>query len=153
MTDRHLDGLATLITVFSITRDPWCIVAGAATALHTGDWRGVQDIDVIVSVEDARRLIASGAVIDRTDGGSAPYRSVVYATINAPMPIDLFAGFEIHSGGEWWPVAPTPTPFETPVGTVYVPNLREQLDITRRLGRPKDLARIWRLENLLQTSP
>jgi hypothetical protein len=61
MTDQHLDGLITLITAFSVTRDPWCIIAGAATALHTGEWSDVHDIDVVVSVDDAGRLIASGA--------------------------------------------------------------------------------------------
>jgi hypothetical protein len=69
------------------------------------------------------------------------------------MPIDVFAEFEVFAGGSWRPVHPTPTPIEHNAGTVYVPSLREQLDITRKLGRPKDLARIARLESLLATSP
>lgn len=149
MTDRYLDALATLIDAFSITRDPWCIIAGAATALHTRDWTDVHDIDVVVSVADARRLVASAGFIDRTDGGTHVYRSEVYATRPGPVEIDIFGDFEICVGGDWTPVMPTPIAIETPGGTVFVPGLQEQLAITRMLGRPKDSPRIEKLERLL----
>jgi len=152
--DRHINGLRHTLDLLSLAKSPWCIIAGSATALYTRDWSDVLDIDVIVAVDEARRLIASGTFTDHTDGGSSRYRSVVYATNdNGPMPIDICADFEVHVDGSWRPVRPTPTPIDTPAGTIYVPSLREQLEITRLLGRPKDAPRIARLEALLATSP
>jgi hypothetical protein len=153
MTHPHLAALATLIDAFSVAQDPWCLVAGAATAIYTSDWTDVSDIDVIVSVADARRLIASSGFIDRTDGGNSTYRSAVYATRPGAVEIDVFCDFEINVGGAWTRVSPTPVAIETTVGTVFVPSIKEQLAITQMLGREKDKPRIGRLERLLATSP
>lgn len=149
MTDRHLAGLSTLIDAFSVTRDRWCIIAGAATALHTSDWTDVSDIDVVVSVADANRLIASAGFVDRTDGGNGTYRSAIYATRRGEVEIDVFGDFEICVSDFWTPVMPTPVAIETPAGTVFVPTVEQQLAITKMLGRPKDSPRIARLERLL----
>ena len=149
MTDRHLVALATLISTFSGSKDPWCIIAGAATALHTNDWTDVSDIDVVVSVADARHLVATGGFVDRTDGGKGVYRSKVYATRPGPVEIDVFGDFEICARGVWTPVMPTPVAIETAVGTVFVPSIPQQLAITQMLGREKDKPRIARLEQLL----
>ena len=142
--------MTELISVMSPTQDPWCIVSGAATALHTADWSDVRDIDVVVSLADAHRLIARSGFIDRTDGGNAVYRSKVYATRLGSAEIDIFADFEICAAGAWTRINPLPVPVVTPVGTVYIPELREQIAITRMLGRAKDGPRIVKLEKLLQ---
>jgi hypothetical protein len=142
--------MTELINALSVTQDPWCIVAGAATALHTGDWSDVRDIDVVVSLPDAHRLIARSGFIDRTDGGNDAFRSKVYATRPGPVEIDIFADFEICTAVEWSRIDPVPVPIETPAGTIYVPEVREQLAITRMLGRAKDGPRIIKLEKLLR---
>jgi hypothetical protein len=142
--------MTELINAMSRAQDPWCIVAGAATALHTGDWADVHDIDVVVSLPDAHRLIALSEFIDRTDGGNDVYRSKVYATLLGPVEIDIFAEFEICAAGAWTRINPLPIPVVTPAGRVYVPELREQIAITRMLGRAKDGPRIVKLEKLLQ---
>lgn len=142
--------MTELINALSTTQDPWCIVTGAATALHTGDWSDVRDIDVVVSLPDARRLIARSGFIDRTDGGNDAFRSKVYATRPGPVEIDIFANFEICAAGVWSRIDPFPVPIVTPAGTVYVPEIRKQIAITRMLGRAKDRPRIIKLENLLQ---
>lgn len=138
--------MTVLIEALAATRDAWCIVAGAATAIHTGDWSDVQDIDVVVSLSDAHRLIARSGFIDRTDGGNAFYRSSVFATRPGSVEIDIFADFEICVAGVWSSVRPRPTPVETPAGTVFVPEVHEQLAMTRMLGREKDDTRIRKLE-------
>ena len=138
--------MTALSEALSATRDAWCIVAGAATAIHTGDWSDVQDIDVVVSQADARRLIAHSGFIDRTDGGNAVYRSSIFATRPGSVEIDICADFEICVAGVWSSVRPTPTPVETPAGTVSVPEIHEQLALTRMLGRQKDGPRIRKLE-------
>jgi hypothetical protein len=144
-----LPALATLITAFSVMQEPWCIIAGAATALHTGDWSDVHDIDVVVSVADARHLVNAAGFVDRTDGGTNVYRSAIYATRPGPVEIDIFGDFEICVGGIWTPVMPTSVAIDTPVGTVFVPRVQEQLAITRMLGREKDRLRIAKLERLI----
>lgn len=149
MTHPHLVGLTALIDAFTASSDPWCIIAGAATALHTSDWSDVHDIDVVVSVADACRLVAGCGFVDRSDGGNGTYRSAIYATRPGEVEIDIFADFEICVGGIWTPVMPTPIAIETPAGVAFVPSVEEQLAITRMLGRPKDSPRIARLEVIL----
>lgn len=142
--------MTELINAMSPARAPWCIVAGAATALHTGDWADVRDIDVAVSLPDAHRLIALSGFIDRTDGGNDSFRSKIYATRPGSVEIDIFADFEICAAGVWTRINPLRVPIVTPVGTVFVPEIREQIAITRMLGRAKDGPRIIKLEKLLR---
>jgi hypothetical protein len=145
-----VQALASLLNIASEIHDPWWIIGGAATALLTGNITDVHDIDVLLSPADARRLIAILELPDGTDGGSSRFRSDVYATWTAPpVPIDLLGGFQVKAGDHWTPVAPkTRQPFQTPAGTVFLPSVEEQVEITKLLGRRRDFERIERL-NLL----
>ena len=139
--------LADLLDLSAEIQDPWWIIGGAATALITGSIEDVRDIDVLLSPADARRLIGVLDLPDSTDGGTERFRSEVYATWMAPpVPIDLLGGFQAKAGDRWTPVSPkTRRGLETVVGTVFIPSVEEQIEITKLLGRPQDLERINRL--------
>lgn len=147
MTNGVHEALALLLDLSAEIRDPWWIIGGAATALITGSVADVHDIDVVLSPADARRLIAVLGLQDSTDGGTERFRSEVYATWRAPpVPVDLLGGFQVKAGDHWTPVAPkTRRPFQTPAGTVFLPSVEEQIEITKLLGRPRDFERINRL--------
>lgn len=139
--------LSSLIEVSGHLTGPWWIIGGAATALYAGDQGDdLHDVDVIVSVADARRLIERLDIEDRTDGGSERFRSRVYATWWLDLPVDFLGDFEVKINGTWRPVRPqTRNPFSTPAGVVFMPSLEEHIEITRTLGRPRDFERIARL--------
>lgn len=147
MRDPVHQALASLLKLSPDIRDPWWIIGGAATALITDSFTDVRDIDVLLSPSDARGLIAVLGLPDSTDGGTDRFRSEVYATWRAPpVPIDLLGGFQVKAGDHWTPVAPrTRQPFQTPAGTVFLPSVEEQIEITKLLGRPRNFERINRL--------
>ncbi len=139
-----VQALAFFLDVAAELRDPWWIIGGAATALIIDNDADVQDIDLLLSPADARRLITILGLPDSTDGGTERFRSEVYATWRVPpVPIDLLGGFQVKVSDHWTPVAPkTRQPFQTPAGTIFLPSVEEQIEITERLGRPRDFERI-----------
>jgi hypothetical protein len=67
------------------------------------------------------------------------------------LPIDVMGGFHIWEDAAWREVVPqTRLAFPIPCGLVFMPALPELIEITRRLGRGKDLARAEMLEALMK---
>ena len=133
-------------------RDPWWVFGGAAMALlGLTDWR-VPDIDVLTGPGDARRLAEALEARIVADPGEGQFRSRVYArTEGRAVPIEIMAGLEVRTGGDWSPVAfDTRLPVAAGGGRLYIPALAEQIATARLFGRPKDLARADALERLSQ---
>jgi len=144
--DAFEDTLATLTAGLAETRNPWWIIAGAAFALVSEQWDHPQDIDVLCSPEDVRRLINTHGLSDRSDGGTGRFRSEVFARWELPVPVDLLGGFQVLRNGSWTRIAPrSRIPLQTAAGMVYVPDLEELIQIASLMGREKDLERIERL--------
>lgn len=139
--------LSAFLGVSSRLKQPWWIIGGAATALMTGDFSDVHDVDVLLAPQDARRLIAELDLVDGSDGRTGRFRSEVYGTWSAPpLSIDLLGGFQVKVGNNWTSIAPTTRcPCVPPAGTVFLPSIDEQMELTKLLGRPRDFARIDRL--------
>lgn len=151
--DLEPDLLLTLAEVAELgaaAQDPWWIFGGAAAALHGAEVDYVQDVDVLMSPQDAKRVLASQGIIDFGDGGTDRFRSGVYGKLNvAPLPIDILAGFDVNRDGSWVPVCfSVPLRVDLPTATVYVPQLEELIALFRLCGRPKDLDRAAKLEAL-----
>jgi len=139
------ESFATLIPLLDGV--DWCIIGGAATALYLDDWTDVHDIDVVLPVSALVPLVDRAPIIDKSDGGTDRFRSTLYAGWELPLPIDFLAGFEVNEAGDWRPVWPvTRRAIAMLGGMAYVPDLAEHIFITRQLGRPRDLARIARLQ-------
>lgn len=133
-------------------REPWWVFGGAAMRLAGLDNLPIQDVDVMATPDDARRLIAAlgGRPVD--DPGEGRFRSVVFGQIlMTPTPIDIMGAMEVRSDEGWTPVRfQTRMPVSTSAGVIHIPSVREQIDTCRLFGRPKDLQRAEQLEALIR---
>lgn len=109
------------------SHDPWWIIASAAVALHGADPGHVVDVDVLMSVPDARRILPSIGIELRHGSAHAAFRSSVFGTWNGTvLPVEFMAGFHRRSGEAWLPVLPvTRRPVEIHGVLVFVPERLE----------------------------
>lgn len=127
--------------------DPWWIIASAAVALHGADPGHVADVDVLLSVADARRVLPTIGIEPRPRSVHTAFRSSVFGTwTGTALPVEFMADFQRRSGDTWLPVRPA-TPQAVKVGTtvVFVPDRQELHAMLTAFGRPKDMERARRL--------
>ena len=130
--------------------DPWWVFGSAGMALVGVSGLTPPDVDLIVSERDAQTLIGLwGAKIVQA-APSLLFRSRVFARAQVgALPVEIMAGFEACSDGVWSPVVPaTRLEIARKGARLFVPSAAEQAAICRRFGRPKDLARVAKLEAL-----
>jgi len=137
----------TLVMVADAMRDahdPWCVIASTAVALHGVAPIEVGDVDVLMSVTDARRSMDQLGVVPIEDGASALFRSTLFAQWETPpLVVELMAGFRVATGSGWTEVLPrTRVPVLVDGSVVYVPDRAELAEMLRLFGRPKDLERV-----------
>ncbi|WP_147276284.1 hypothetical protein [Sphingomonas aracearum] len=123
--------------------DPWWVIASAAVALHGADPGHVADVDVLLSVADARRILPAIGV--ELQGGSAhpAFRSSIFGRwTGTALPVEFMADFHHRSDGAWLPVRPaTRQSVEVEGAMVFVPEKGELQAMLTAFGRPKDMAR------------
>lgn len=119
---------------------PWWIIGSAAVALHGADPGNIDDIDIVLSFDDAARVLPALGVELAAGGSDGQFRSAIYNRWTAPAhPAEFMAGFELYEAGDWIPVT-----FETREEIrpgIFVPSCSELHDLLLRFGRPKDLRR------------
>ncbi len=144
LSDPSLSSIIRLAAFLEDTSDPWWILGSAAVALSGVNPGGVRDIDVLVSLQDARRLMETKALPNEVDGGGALFRSEIFLRPEiGDVPVEIMANYVIREEGGWWPVKLQTREAVSVCGTtVYVPELGEQAMLLQRLGRPKDLRRL-----------
>jgi hypothetical protein len=146
--------MASLERVIEMTRsseDPWWLIGSAAMALHGVRQLQVADIDLLMSRNDARRLLREQRQPNTPDGGTEHFRSDVFGRLRGgPLSIDVMGGFHVRQVAAWREVVPTTrVAVRIPSGLVFVPAVSDLLDITRHMGREKDRDRAEMLEKLL----
>jgi hypothetical protein len=131
-------------------RDPWWIIASAAAVLHGAEPIEVGDVDVLMSRDDAQRLLPMLGLAVRPGPEHPNFRSEVLGTWQVPpLPVDFLAGFSVHVADRWIPIAPmTREAIDIGGATVYVPARDELRRIIESFGRPKDLERARLLADL-----
>jgi hypothetical protein len=137
---QSLERTAALVAEAS---DPWWIIGSAAVLLHGGDVGGVKDIDLMMSSRDAESFLRRAGVEPRCGKASDRFRSTVFGTWSGPpVPVEVFGGFELATGGRWRPVVLT-TRQAVSIGhsSVFVPSAAELARLLQSFGRPKDLER------------
>ncbi|KPF49104.1 hypothetical protein IP65_20430 [Novosphingobium sp. AAP1] len=142
--------LEAVAEVMENAQDPWWIIASAAVALHGADPGPVGDVDVLLSLRDARRIIPTLGLALHQGSHHAEFRSTIFATWREPpLPVEFMAGFHHCQGGRWRAIVPA-TRQRIALGgkTLFVPDLAELGNILQSFGRPKDLARAARLAAL-----
>ena len=154
MTDTEaLDAtLAAIADALVDTRGRWWVIGSAAIRLH-GAATSVADVDVLLGVADARRLLAAWGVAADTGGGSDRFRSTLFARIaGLPMPVEVMAGFSVRVDGVWKPVRPrSRQAFDCAGRTIFAPSIGELAGMCRRFARDKDRARLRLLQVLPRT--
>jgi hypothetical protein len=125
-------------------RDPWWVISSAAVALHGVVPIEVGDVDVLMSVVDARRMMDRLGVVPIEDGASSLFRSTLFGRWESPpLVVEIMAGFHVATSAGWAEVLPrTRVPIFVDERMVYVPDRAELAEMLRLLGRPKDLERV-----------
>ncbi|MBP7952183.1 MAG: hypothetical protein KAZ17_01725 [Sphingorhabdus sp.] len=136
--------LAGLSVITDICRDDWWIISGAAAALYAAVDIPTNDLDLLVSPDDAARLSEHFVLPNRADGRHPKFRSDFLLRYDwLALPVEIMAGFEAHDGADWHLVEPR-TRIAIPQANqiIYVPGRAELTEMLRLFGRPKDAERI-----------
>ena len=125
-------------------QDPWWVISSAAVALHGVTPIEVGDVDVLMSVGDARRAMDGLGVVPIKDGASSLFRSTLFGRWETPpLLVEIMAGFHVATSAGWNEVRPrTRVPVLVEGSVVYVPDRSELAEMLRLFGRPKDLERV-----------
>lgn len=130
--------------------DDWWLFGSAGMLLLGVQGLDPPDVDLLVSLRDAQRLVALwGAEV--VPGGGPLFRSTLFAkaAVQDGRPIEIMAGLQVREGAAWGEVLPrTRQAHGWNGGRLFTPSAAEQIEICRRFGRPKDLMRIAALESL-----
>jgi hypothetical protein len=131
--------------------DPWCLI-GSAAALLAGADVGVADVDVLVSRDDAGRLMTLWASMrEEAHEPAGPERfRAHFARFRFPdMPVEIMGGLELNVETGWQPVSAGRL---TLVGVdgqaIPVPSIADQIRILESFGRDKDRQRAAALRAL-----
>ena len=136
--------LVMTVDVMRDARDPWWVISSAAVALHGVAPIEVGDVDVLMSVGDARRAMDGLGVVPTKDRASSLFRSTLFGRWETPpLVVEIMAGFHVTTSAGWTEVLPR-TRVSVPLDrrVVYVPDRAELVGILRMFGRPKDLERV-----------
>ena len=127
-------------------RDPWWLIGSAAMALH-GAPVTVADIDLLTSVDDARRLFG-----DRLAPGapSTLFRSDLFGRWRiGAFEVEVMAGLALRGEVGWQPVELAGRERVVLDGQpLFTPGVAGLITLCRRFGRPKDEARAKLLAGL-----
>jgi len=125
-------------------RDLWWVISSAAVVLHGVAPIEVGDVDVLMNVSDARRLMDGLGVAPIEDGASAMFRSTLFGRWETPpLVVEIMAGFHVTTAAGWTKVLPRTRVAVLVEGcVVYVPDRGELVEMLRLFGRPKDLERV-----------
>lgn len=147
--------LAAAKVLMNDCRHPWCIFGGTLAALRGLRDDEVADVDVLLHIDDARRLCAREGIVQSHDGGNGRFRSEIFVRlVGHPLPIEVMAGLAVSHGGEWRSVAFPEIETITWQGlTLPVPTLAGMVALHSALGRPKDLALVARVVAQLEPQP
>lgn len=129
--------------VMAEAHDPWWIIASAAVALHGADPGHVADVDVLLSVADAQRILPAIGIELRSGSPHAAFRSSIFGIwTGTALLVEFMADFHRRSGEAWLQVQPaTRQPVEVEGVTVFVPDRTELQAMLAAFGRPKDMER------------
>jgi hypothetical protein len=147
--------LAEVADVAADASEPWWIIGSTAVALHGAHVADIRDVDLMMSLADARHFLRRVGVVSTPDTGHPKFRSEVFGTWRAPpLPVEIFAGFRLADSAGWNPVAFQTRQAVSAAGrTLYVPSKNELRELLLSFGRPKDLERVRQLDSISAPAP
>lgn len=135
--------LTAVAAVMEDARDDWWLIGSGAVALHTHASVIVKDLDILLSVDDARRILPGLGLAVQPGEAHPQFCSEVFATWHElSIPVEFMAGFAQCTVNVWHPVLPqTRQSIAYGGGRIFVPEAWELRAILMQFGRPKDLER------------
>jgi hypothetical protein len=130
--------------------EPWWLFGGAAAALYGLKDEIVPDVDVLTTPAGCAAWAEAlgGETVAPPLGGL--FRSVrLHRVATGPLPVEIMTGLEVKGPAGWSPVT-----FATSLekawgeGRLFVPAPSEHAQVSRRIGRAKDLRRAARIDLL-----
>ncbi|HCB75014.1 MAG TPA: hypothetical protein DEP91_02395 [Sphingomonas bacterium] len=133
--------------LMAATREPWWIIGSAAVALHLARPAAVTDVDVLLDLDDAQRLLPMIGLAPVAGTAHPDFRSAVFGRwLGSALPVEFMAGFRHRTADGWRLVRPdTRQCILIDSTTVYVPGKAELHDLLVAFGRPKDVKRAQQL--------
>lgn len=124
-------------------QDEWWLIGSAALVLNGAEIAIAGDVDLLTTPSAARRLAERWGCALNVLGPTDHFRSeIFFSWKETPLPIDVMAGFEVSSAGDWTPVWPrTRMEIRWLGGTYFTPSRAEMLELLVRFDRPKDRKR------------
>jgi len=104
--------------------DPWWIIGSAAVALHSADAGDVADVDVLLSVADARSILRTIGIDLKPGSTHAAFWSSIFGTWtgSTALLVEFMASFCHRLGEAWQPIQPaTRHCFDVGGTSVFVP--------------------------------
>jgi hypothetical protein len=141
----HLEStLAAVAGVLAEAKKPWWIIGSAAVSLHLKRDISVNDVDVLLSVSDARQVREKLAIPPAAIDPHPLFHSEEYFTWDSQaLPTEFMAGFSVSIAGEWQKViCRTRQAFEVAGQMLYAPEIEELALLLKCFGRPKDVERL-----------
>ncbi|KQS51014.1 MULTISPECIES: hypothetical protein [unclassified Sphingomonas] len=93
LTSDLRETLVMTVDAMRDAQDPWWVISSAAVALHGVTPIEVGDVDVLMSVVDARRLMDRLGVVPIEDGASPMFRSMLFGRWETPpLVVEIMAG-------------------------------------------------------------
>jgi len=123
--------------------DPWWVIGSTAVALHGTDPGPINDIDLLVSVDDAKTFAKIWQCPNTSNSGSDRFRSQILLKPGiGQFPVEVMAGLQFMRLGQWNLLAPK-TRQEIRFGPtrLFAPERTELIAILRSFGRKKDIRR------------
>ena len=124
-------------------RDDWWLIGSAAMTLHGARPIEVADIDLLMSRRDAAAVAERLRLTPSPADENGLFRSDFFTRVPAvPLAIELMAGFHVRVGSAWREVRPASRQaIQVGSALLYVPSVRELIEMGRLFGRPKDRER------------
>ncbi|MFM2410304.1 MAG: hypothetical protein RL481_1132 [Pseudomonadota bacterium] len=148
LSGKLISGFASTLNevaaIMAEANNPWWIIGSAAVALHLERDVGVNDIDILLSVDDARAIRTGLGIAAEKPKPHPLFHSIEYFSWDYPfLPIEFMADFSVRVGGAWEKVCcKTRQSFDIAGSVVYAPNLDELEMLLALFARPKDMRRL-----------
>lgn len=123
--------------------DDWWLIGSTAACLSGADFTP-EDVDVFGSSATMAAIVGHFGGASTTGTSGERFRSQPFCriAISGGLPIEVMGDLEVKSNEAWDRLRiHSRVAIATPVGTVYVPDLDEQVAIFELFGRDKDLAK------------
>lgn len=136
---------ADLAPALAGLNEPWCVIGSAAMLIAGAPVEDCPDLDIMTTGRGAEALEAAWHA--RRDGacepgGAGPFRSRFSAYAFPAGRVEVMGDLLLLRDGVWEPVAMPPIVVALFAGgQVNIPTRQGQIELLRRFGRPKDLAK------------